>query len=278
MADIEASNKPIKFMHVQYKEDGSPGLFYRKTPIPGALYFGLEWENDYLLKKHDKQRREGKDPANKFLSELESAFEKIKRSTQSDHSAHVYWHKEDGSLTYGYETVTQPMTFDAMNLFLDGLISKKITSNTSKGTAGIHIHVNNDYFSTRQKLLNVCYLVNHLHQFFRRISGRSAAQMHWCDFDKEYQYGKQSYGAASMRSSTIEFRLFNTTSSPSVIKEYIYLTKMICEFANTKDDSLFNTPKNSELLHNEWFDYVRSREHKISTIIKRVKKSELTKK
>lgn len=221
------------------------------VPKENKMFFGVEWENDYY------EEKEG-DGIN-FLEEVENAV------PSTINGSDLYWHKEDGSLYHGYETVTAPMTFEATQEFFYRLEDKAILSNTigcDTQDIGVHVHVSKSGFHSKTQIVNAAYLVHNMRGFLYYTSQRRSDT--YCRFysanksnDRDlYTSLGERYTAANMLPKrTIEFRYPGGRNSPLEVLEQVELVKHICDFSNMYDADLF-TYDNIDNMKNEFARYL----------------------
>lgn len=205
-----------------------------QSPIPGKRYFGLEWENN---------GSNGDDDASQFPDKLDILM-------RGKHN--LFWHKRDGSLSNGYETVTQPMEYPALIEFLKEIKRGGLKSgNGNSNAAGIHVHVNKASF-TLQARANLIMLIHANHDLSLKLSKRtqdrfnSWSSTRWESIDRNnrtynfvlnditsrtYSY----FGGAcndGRHPYTTEIRMFNSENDPQEVIHIIDLVKTMCDFAD----------------------------------------------
>ena len=162
--------------------------------------------------------------------------------------------KQDGSLDSGFELVSQPLTLKAHleNKTIDwlngiSLLKRFDYASHNKGTCGLHVHINRDFFgkSTSAQLYNgakVVYLMEKHWDSFVKFSRRKANHLErWAkkenaknDFDrvnvkttrtlssaftKNYYRPRNKYVALNtLHDATFEFRIFRGTLNEKTFK------------------------------------------------------------
>ena len=218
---------------------------YKPTPIfhgSGDLFLGIELEVD--------KGGEYAENAEKILS-------------VANESDDVLYIKHDGSLTDGFELVSEPcdleyhMTkFPWQKIFEKAISLGYASHNTS--TAGLHVHVNRSAFGeTRERQEEVVARIIHfveknwleMKKFSRRTESninRWAAR--YCSISEEVQetYKKAKdkrlgrYVAVNLENyDTIEFRLFRGTLRYKTFAATLQLVEQICKLAINLTDKEF---------------------------------------
>lgn len=223
------------------KHDGDYQYFYNKdeTPRQDALLMGFELEVDTNDDEYDYD--ENIDCADEVESILPRNFVRF---------------EEDGSLSHGFEIITQPASFNYhMSLFNTDIyiqmcraISNHGLTSHDNGNCGLHIHINKKYFgksldSASAKLL---FIFERYWDNLKKFSRRSSEQ--WCH---RYLSGGYSgyrnissvikaaklhhidrYFAVNLSNTdTIEIRLWRGTLNPATLKATIKLTARLAQIA-----------------------------------------------
>ena len=157
----------------------------------------------------------------------------------------VYYLKSDGSLNYGFELVTHPMTLDwAMTKFpwqvVDELRKAGMRSYNTR-SCGVHIHINRRAFASASHLWKFCYLINKNQSFSESIAGRRNNQ--FATFEgqvkqaggviaKKFPYQQQGrYTSINLTNhSTIEVRIFKGTLKVSRLKAYLQFVDAVYNY------------------------------------------------
>lgn len=163
--------------------------------------------------------------------------------------------KSDSSIRGGgYECVTHPMTSRKLHQWLDESLAPAIAdvyNSLSTDGCGVHIHVSRDSIGTLT-LLKVTTMLNLLrgkanYKFIQFLTGREREQLnHWCKVTSELQLNlllriknKDSLGDRYLAVNhnnlrTIEFRLFNGTTSVDTLHRYLDILESLLDYcANT---------------------------------------------
>jgi len=158
----------------------------------------------------------------------------------------IYYLKSDGSIEYGFELVTHPMTLSwAMQKFpwegIDQLRKTGMRSyNTS--TCGVHIHINRRAFISNSHQWKFCYLINKNQSFSESIAGRR--NNHYASFVGQAQlaskviakktYQENRYASINLQNhATVEVRIFKGTLKVSRLKSYLQFVDAVFQY--TKD-------------------------------------------
>lgn len=228
---------------------------YKPEPIfygSGNIYFGVELEID-----------KGGEDSNNAQVLLDIANKNDDR---------IYC-KHDGSLSYGFEMVSEPMTLEYhtnemnwKNIFEKAIDMGYRSHNTS--TCGLHLHVNRTAFGKtyeqqEQAIGRVVYFVekhwNELFSFSRRTheslnqwSGRYATISNTTE--ETYKKAKDKrlgrYVAVNLENyNTIEFRLFRGTLRYKTFLATLQLVDEICYCAINMTDK--------EIEDMSWLDFVQ---------------------
>lgn len=224
------------------KEDVIHDYYYKPEPIFYGVsdgrarnnrFFGVELEID--------GNGEDTDSANGIIDIANSAFE------------HIYC-KHDGSLNYGFEIVTHPMTLDyhLNKMPWAGITQKALdlgyrSHNTS--TCGLHVHVSRaalgeNYDEQEETIAKILFFVEKHWNEILRFSRRSEDAMnHWAarygyektgmDILKKAKRGSNGrYAAVNLQNSyTIEFRLFRGTLKLNTIYATLQFVDRVIDIA-----------------------------------------------
>jgi hypothetical protein len=204
------------------------------------LYMGLEWEIDGGGTTHAKSN--------------------IICSALANNRPYAYT-MTDGSLENGIEIATMPATLDAhTNTFNWPLACATATALGYRGhdinTAGIHIHINRNFFSDDKKLQLyrgslMALVMERNWEDFARFSRRRYNRLdQWAkkkDLLKKVQanpntndiggqfneeYGREKYVALNMgHSNTFEFRIFRSTTKPETILATLQFVSNLAHWA-----------------------------------------------
>ena len=174
--------------------------------------------------------------------------------------------KKDGSLSYGFEIVTHPMTHDYFKnnapAFWETLSTLRSSSDFKvkswdTRTCGVHIHISRSGFNGGAHMHRFLNLVYSNQQFYEAIAGRSSAQ--WAKFDdvetavkdgdrdddgyqrwktvrsfkNKLQNGRRSdrYSAVNTQNhATLEMRIFRGSVNGSTVQAYLDLAHASVEY------------------------------------------------
>lgn len=161
---------------------------------------------------------------------------------------YIYF-KHDGSIEYGFEMVTLPMTWEflqneKLKIFSTlGGISSFNCKSFNTNTCGIHIHVSKQELShlTIYKILKLFY---ENPNFILKVSQRKESQFtQWASLNSEGSEGKlymkaknktgcNRYVAVNLNNyDTVEFRIFRGTLSPKSFFKNLEFVKATIDFA-----------------------------------------------
>lgn len=151
--------------------------------------------------------------------------------------------KGDGSLNYGFEIVTHPMTLDyAMENFPWDLI-KNLESACfdawGTDTAGLHVHVSRDGFASESHQARFVHFFHRNEEFLSWLSGRKGSR--WASFEKEHLHnlrdklrrtrGSERYMAVNLNNSgTLEVRIFRASLKPERVQMALQLVDAIVNY------------------------------------------------
>lgn len=190
--------------------------------------------------------------------DVDDGVEIAKRFSNSEN---IYYLKGDGSIEYGFELVTHPMTLGwAMEKFpwqaIDQLRETGMRSyNTS--TCGVHIHINRRSFIGTGHLWKFCYLINKNQSFSESIAGRRNNQ--YASFVGQAQlaskviakkiYQDNRYASVNLQNhATVEVRIFKGTLRVSRLKSYLQFVDAVFQYTKdlTIQDCLAGALRDSE--------------------------------
>ncbi len=222
--------------------DFGPSLTFvdGKDTARTKLYMGLEWEIDGGGEQHAK------------AVSINSAL-----SGNQPYS----WTMSDGSLSEGIEIATMPATLDAHTNTFNWAMACKVATTLNyrghdTGTAGIHIHINRNFFSDDKKLqmyrASLMALVmernwddfakfsrrryNRLDQWARK---KDVAVRNYEDTDVEllidktkleYSNGDKYLALNMNRVKTFELRIFRSTTKPETILATLQFVSNLAHF------------------------------------------------
>lgn len=212
---------------------------YKPEPVfygDDSLYMGVELEID----------EGGKSESNA----------EILYNTANSTAPHIYI-KHDGSINYGMEIVTHPMTLEyhINSMPWQKLVSKAIQldyRSHKTNTCGLHVHVNRNFFSNTRSEQDECisrvlFIVERFWEELLIFSRRTKQQLQrWAS-----RYGIKSNPKEILESAlrkerytcvnlcnydTIEFRIFRGTLKYNTIIATLQLVKRICMIAKNASD------------------------------------------
>lgn len=171
----------------------------------------------------------------------------------------VIYLKEDGSINYGFEIVTHPMTLGwAMEHFDWSLFTKLQDLGFeawTESSVGIHIHVSRDGFASDFHQVKFVHFITRNEGFLTWLVGRGSGQ--YSRFDRRHLRGltkarlkgrdsTDRYMAVNLNNhATIEVRMFQSSLKPERIKMNLQLIDAIVKYTEALPTS--------EILHNDGF-------------------------
>lgn len=241
-----------------HKHDDEPYIhdyYYKPDPVffgsDDALYMGIELEID--------EGGEDIDCAEMILN------------TANSSDKHVYL-KHDGSLNYGFEIVSHPMTlnYHKSNMPWRGILRKAINMGYKSHqavTCGLHIHVSKpalgDSYEERENVIaRLVYFYEKFWAEILRFSRRTEATANrWASryggvlstcknsLDTAKKAGLGRYTAVNLSNdSTVEFRIFRGTLRYETFISTLEFTHYLCKLAMKLSDELFQSMS--------WLDFV----------------------
>jgi transcription initiation factor TFIIIB Brf1 subunit/transcription initiation factor TFIIB len=201
-----------------------------------------------------------------------AVLEHFNNSTSINDERVVYL-KQDGSLEYGFEIVTQPMTFDfAMSLDWSILNTLRDMNYRSwkGGACGIHVHVSRTAFKDRQHLWKFTQLINGNERKCELLAGRNSER--WSNYDKKTSskivLGKEyphRYSAVNLLNSmTVEVRIFRGSLRVERVPMAIQFVESCVEYTR---DLTINQVARGELDWSLYEAFVRSNPSKYKELI-----------
>jgi len=191
----------------------------------------------------------------KYFFGIELEIENKKQSISNGEAAYntesgLFYCKEDGSLSYGFEIVSQPFSwreweksikqkYEHTFIYLrnNGFVSYDTT------TCGMHIHISKSRFTTYHlyKLLNFFYSHNpHNDQFILDVSQRESSRLdRWSKLSmpdrlayvaKEKDHGDRYCAVNLQNEYTVEFRIFRGTLDHNSFCKNVEFIKAVCDF------------------------------------------------
>lgn len=225
------------------------------TPTPKTLYYGIEFEVQIRAKEEDPADEFGEDIDEdnpRPSSELRTILAKNCWQKFGKDFAII---KHDGSIGYGFEIVTAPMTlnvcYEKFEPFLQWFRDTKLFRTFKSPQCGIHIHVSRDALSP----LQIGKIISFIHaptnkEFIEVIAQRKSN--HYCDWSQDKKTSDvlrasgNKYEALNLNNAhTIEFRIFQSDSRQvnffknlEFVQALIDYTK-IASISDTRDYSGF---------------------------------------
>ena len=211
------------------------------TPIE---YMGLEWEMELIADSTFKKRKRKMVENDEWT---ESKRHKFFAYELGELTKDWGYCKSDGSLNYGVEFVTHPISLKAWEqIFYPKLLAvsecmKSWGCKTKAATAGIHIHYSRSKLDSAT-IKRICWLLSQPDnfEFMRKFCHRNADNMnHWskkhsdwsscldrfcCDTSDRYRI------VNLQNNNTIEFRCFGYTIDPDEIMIYLYAVDSIVNY------------------------------------------------
>lgn len=220
----------------------SPKKVHREKPI----YFGFENEIE----------NKGETPTNVIVLGMQQLLEELELKD-------FYKYEHDGSLTKGFEAITEPFTLawlyetEPKLQHVYDYLKACNCSGERTNTTGLHIHVSRDIMKKDYTLAKVMFMMHNLQHDFVRFSLRNVAQLGYCNFfapngDGVYtlDYFKNKYENTSRSAHyehtevvnrehafTIEIRLFKGTIDLKRIIANIELVNALFDYAEKHNDA-----------------------------------------
>lgn len=163
--------------------------------------------------------------------------------------------EHDGSLTHGFEIITQPASLNWYNenrQLVQSLFNKLNDYNCSykdyhgRDKCGLHIHVNRSFFKDYDYENRLCYLFQRLKEPIRVLSQRhcfdycafSLGNITWDNIYYEKRQSMQGHGSAinCANRNTIEFRIYRGTTDYNQYMSYIEFTHNLCKLVRDTTD------------------------------------------
>lgn len=188
----------------------------------------------------------------------ESNFTPLAKELKSKINEEDAYLKSDGSLDYGIEIVTHPMTLDYhLNSFkwkkiLKMCKEKGALSHNTK-TCGIHVHVNKAYLSKFE--VSKLGLLTHTHKaLFGKIARRDSC--HYSQYKSkangllEQTYCSDRYEAINLRNdATVEFRMFKGTLRLETLLASLEFVTACVEYVKTHNVQQIVSPKSAYIFY-----------------------------
>lgn len=151
--------------------------------------------------------------------------------------------KHDGSLNYGFEIVSQPMTLSWAKDFFpwDKLseLARMGFRSWNTDTCGLHVHVARDAFISASHQAKFIHLIMRNGDAWRPIGGRT--NTHWAKYDRgelyklpekiKGRFGNDRYTAVNMcNRATLEIRIFRGSLKPERVKAALEFADACVEY------------------------------------------------
>jgi hypothetical protein len=170
-------------------------------------------------------------------------------------SERLCYFESDGSLTRGFEIITQPLGLDKhaelWKWLSDSQHIVKYLRSHDTSTCGLHVHVSKAGL-TKMQISKMVAFVNHPdnYSFIQKIARRSSSTYAAVRFDKKasnaYRTGVSRYEAVNLENrSTVEFRIFRGTLKYDTLMtaiEFVNALTLFC--ADTSGYGFKLTPAN----------------------------------
>lgn len=225
-----------------YKPD--PSFLNVKGEATPIEYMGLEWEMELIADSTFKKRKHKMIENEEWLEDRRHTFFAYELGELGKDWAYC---KSDGSLNYGVEFVTHPISLKAWEqIYYPKLCAikecmKAWGCRTKAATAGIHIHYSRARLDSAT-IKRICWLLSKEENFeyMRKFCHRNADNMnHWArkhsnwrqDIEDFYPDTSNRYRIVNLcNSNTIEFRCFGYTIDPDEIMIYLYAVDSIVNY------------------------------------------------
>jgi len=158
------------------------------------------------------------------------------------------WAEHDGSLTWGFELITQPMGLDAHEELWSRVLSqtaaRALRSHDTR-TCGLHVHVSRRGLTTLQLARAVVFLNAPENETLVRAIARRYGNSYCRIAKKALRNAAQSYDRYEMlnltNSRTVEFRLFRGTLRAETVLACVEFSNAVLEFARTASNGDLST-------------------------------------
>lgn len=217
--------------------------------------------------------------------------------------------KNDGSLEWGFELVTHPMSFDFLMDMeasqevwetIEGLRTQYEARSYHTDSCGFHVHVSRTGFRGGVHMHNFLNLIYSNPEFYQKVAGRKSSQ--WAKFDDVYisdwdevhgrfnrrktfshklrdnsrgwaNIDSERYSAVNTRNrATLEVRIFKGSMDRNALKAYIQLVHASVEY--TRSITVQNV-KDGLLGANNLVDYIIDNYNIYPQLLERLNKKQL---
>lgn len=218
---------------------------YKPTPIFKHTQEEFDNAKSILQDTDNVMRKYRKIPYLGFELEVEcvDGRQAYREGAKLYEDSEIVYLKTDGSLNYGFEMVSHPMTLDwAMENFpwdsLTMLEAKGFEAWTTD-TAGIHVHVSRDGFESESHQAKFVHFFIRNEVFLSWLAGRSSSR--WAKFDPEHTKGikdklrrrrdSDRYMAVNLlNSGTLEVRIFRASLKPERLQMNLQLVDAVVRY------------------------------------------------
>lgn len=203
------------------------------TRAHGERYIGVELEVEMADADADDDSRH--DTARALLDVANADMRRL-------------WAEHDGSLTWGFELITQPMGLDAHAALWPRVLShhtaRALRSHDTR-TCGLHVHVSRRGLTTLQIARAVVFLNAPENEVLVRAIARRYGNSYCRIAKKALRNAAQSFDRYEMlnitSSRTVEFRLFRGTLRAETVLACVEFANAVLEFARTASNSELTT-------------------------------------
>jgi hypothetical protein len=240
-----------RYIHESWDHDdcGMNGLVhdYSYKPTPVFKHTQDEFDNarSILQDTDNVMRKYRKIPYLGFELEVEctDGRDAYREGANLYEDSEIVYLKTDGSLNYGFEIVSHPLTLDwAMENFpwdsLKMLEAKGFEAWTTD-TAGIHVHVSRDGFESESHQAKFVHFFIRNEVFLSWLAGRHSSR--WAKFDPEHtknikdklrrKRDSERYMAVNLlNSGTLEVRIFRASLKPERLQMNLQLVDAVVRY------------------------------------------------
>jgi hypothetical protein len=236
--------KKVKDAIKSYSYKPDPKFICAKEENTPIEYMGLEWEMELIADSTFKKRKHKMVENDEWLEDRRHTFFAYELGELGKDWAYC---KSDGSLNYGVEFVTHPITLKAwIEDYYPKLLSisecmKAWGCRTKAATAGIHVHFSRSKLDSAT-IKRICWLLSQTDnfEFMRKFCHRNADNMnHWAKRHSNWSSPLDSFMPDTnnrykivnlCNSHTIEFRCFGYTNNADEIMIYLYAVDSIVNY------------------------------------------------
>ena len=197
----------------------------------GRVYYGVELEVECGSMSHDEQQ------------DIASQMKKVEKTLEF---------KTDGSLSNGFEIVSQPatMAYHEGSLGWQEILriarSNGLNSHNTR-TCGLHVHIGRGSLDDWTEI-KLAYFVNMMEDFMVKFSRRNYGQWAHKDVKVLDQTARNSgrhgrYSCTNFSSQTIEIRMFKGTLKESTFMATVEFCDALVEFCRTHQVATFSNER-----------------------------------